>query len=66
MVQAIIQVLIVGLLTGLAGIIWMIVRDIVQDNHSSNDNQLGNTPSPEPLNGEKPHEPSSKESKVAA
>jgi hypothetical protein len=39
MVQAIVQVLIVGLLTGLVGIIWLIVHDFFEDGHYPNDNR---------------------------
>ena len=66
MVQAIVQVLIVGLLTGLVGIIWIIVRDVLQEDHYPGDIRLAKTPSPEPRNGEEPHDPSSRPSKIAA
>jgi len=66
MVQAIAQVLIVGLLTGLAGIIWIIVRDIFEEDHFPGDYRLPKTPSPEPCKGEEPHEPSPRGSKIAA
>jgi hypothetical protein len=37
MVQVILQVLIVGLLTGLVGIIWMIARNSLTDDHDPDD-----------------------------
>jgi hypothetical protein len=44
MVQVILQVLIVGLLTGLVGIIWMIARNSLTDDHDPDDNRQGETP----------------------
>lgn len=66
MIQAIIQVLIVGLLTVLVGIIWMIVHDIFEDNPYPDDNRLDGTPMPKSSNGEGPHEHPSPQSKAAA
>jgi hypothetical protein len=66
MVQIILQVLIVGLLTAMAGIIWVIVRHSFDDDLYSDDNQQGGGPSPEPSTGKDPHEPSSRQSKIAA
>jgi hypothetical protein len=37
MVQVLAQVLIVALLIGLAGIIWMVVHDIFGDDHHADD-----------------------------
>jgi hypothetical protein len=37
MVQILAQVLIVGLLIGLAGIIWMVIHDIFGDDHHADD-----------------------------
>ena len=48
MVQIILQVLIVGLLTAMAGIIWVIVRHSFDDDLYSDDNQQGGSPSSEP------------------
>ena len=39
MVQVIVEVVIVGLLTGLVGIIWMIVRSRFDDDHYPDDNR---------------------------
>lgn len=39
MIEVILEVLIIGLLTMLAGIILMVVNDIFNDGHSTNDNQ---------------------------
>jgi hypothetical protein len=39
MIQIILEVLIIGLLTTLAGIILMIVNDVVDQNHAPKDNQ---------------------------
>jgi flagellar basal body-associated protein FliL len=66
MVQIILQVLIVGLLTAMAGIIWVIVRHSFDDDLYSDDNQQGGSPSSEPSNGKDPHKPSSRQSKIAA
>jgi hypothetical protein len=57
------QEIIVVLLAGLVGIIWLIVRDILSDDHHPHDNGQGN-PSPEPHDGEEPHEGSPRQSKV--
>jgi hypothetical protein len=60
------QGVIVGvLLTGLMGLLWVIVLDLLSNNHRSHDNRQEN-PSPEPHDGEKPHESSPRKSKVAA
>ena len=53
------------LLTGLMGLIWVIVLDLLGDNHRSHDNKQGNA-SPQPHDGEEPHEISPRKSKVAA
>jgi hypothetical protein len=39
MIQLLVQVLIVALLTGLVGIIWLVVRDTFGDDHHTNDNR---------------------------
>jgi hypothetical protein len=59
------QEIIVVLLAGLIGVIWVIVLDIFGDDHHPHDNRKEN-PSPEPHDGEKAHEGSSRQSKVAA
>jgi hypothetical protein len=60
------QGVIVGmLLMGLGGLIWVIVLDILGDKHHRHDKHEG-SPSPEPHDGEEPHERSSRQSKVAA
>jgi len=59
------QEIILVLLAGLVGIIWVIALDILGDNHRPHDNRKQN-PSPEPHDGEKAHEDSSRQSKVAA
>ena len=59
------QEFIVLLLVGLVGIIWVIVLDIRGDKHHRHHKRVGN-PSPEPHDGEEPHERSSRQSKVAA
>jgi hypothetical protein len=60
------QGVIVGvLLTGLMGLLWVIVLDLLGNNHHSHDNRQEN-PSPEPHDGEEPHEISPRKSKVAA
>lgn len=66
MVQVILQVFIVGLLTTMAGIIWVIVRHSFDDDLYSDDNEQGGSPPSEPSNGNHPHEPSSRQSKIAA
>jgi len=53
------------LLMGLLGLIWVIVLDILGNRHHSHDNRQGSA-SPEPHDGEEPHEGSSRQSKVAA
>jgi hypothetical protein len=50
---------------GLVGLIWVIVLDIRGDKHHRHDKHEG-SPSPEPHDGEEPHERSSRQSKVAA
>ena len=52
------------LLIGLVGLIWVMVLDILGDDHHPHDNRNGN-PSPEPHVGDKPQERSSRQSKVA-
>jgi hypothetical protein len=60
------QEVIVGvLLMGLAGLIWVMVLDILGDDHHPHDNRQG-TPSPELHDGKEPHEGSPQQSKVAA
>ena len=59
------QEFIVLLLVGLVGVIWVIVLDIRGDKHHRHDKRVGN-PSPEPHDGEEPHERSSRQSKFAA
>jgi hypothetical protein len=50
------QGVIVGvLLTGLMGLIWVIVLDLLGDDRHSHDNRQENL-SPEPHDGEEPHE----------
>jgi hypothetical protein len=56
---------IVVLLMGLVGLIWVIVLAILDDNHRTHDNRQGSA-SPEPHDGEEPHERSSRQSKIAA
>ena len=62
MVQVILQVLIVGMLTGLVGIIWMVARNSFTDDHDPDDNRHGETSSAEPHDREEPHERSSRQS----
>jgi len=52
------------LLTGLVGLIWVIVLDILGGDHHPRDNRQGN-PSPEQHDGEEPHEASPRQPKVA-
>lgn len=66
MVQLILQALIVGLFAGLAGIIWMVVRHSFDDDHVFDDNRQGGHPWSTPCNGNDPHEPSPRQSKIAA
>jgi hypothetical protein len=66
MVQLILQVLIVGLLTTMVGIIWVIARHSFDDDHYSDDNREGGSLLSEPSDGKGPHEPSSHGSKIAA
>ena len=53
------------LVIGLVGLIWVIVLSIRCDGHHTHDKRIG-SPSPEPHDGEEPHERSSRQSKVAA
>jgi hypothetical protein len=53
------------LFIGLAGLIWVMVLDILCYDHHSHDKQQ-ETASPEPRDGEEPHERSSRQSKVSA
>ena len=62
----ILEVLIVGLMAGMVGIIWMIVRNYFNDGHDSEGNRLDGTPLPEPHDGETPQEQASQHSKAAA
>jgi hypothetical protein len=59
------QEFIVLLLVGLVGVIWVMVLDIHGDKHHRREKRQG-SPSPEPHDGEEPHERSSRQSKVAA
>ena len=56
---------IVVLLMGLVGLIWVIVLAILDDDHHPHDDRQGSA-SPEPHDGEEPHERSSRQSKIAA
>ena len=58
------QEFIVVLLIGLVGLIWVIVLDILGDSHHPLDCLQGSA-SPEPQDGEDPHERSSRQSKLA-
>ena len=58
------QEFIVVLLIGLVGLIWVVVLDILGDDHHSHDKRQGSA-SPEPRDGIEPHERSSRQSKVA-
>lgn len=62
----ILEVLIVGLIAGLAGIIWIIVRNYFNDSHDFENNRLEGIPLPEPHDGETPQEHSSRQSKAVA
>jgi hypothetical protein len=62
----ILEVVIVGLIAGLAGIIWMTVRSYFNDDHYSKDNRLGETPLAEQHDREEPHKHSPPQSKAAA
>jgi len=66
MIQVMLEVLIIGLFTMVAGIIWLVVRDTFGDDHSPDDNRQAGNPSPEPRDGEEPPERSSPQSKAAA
>ena len=66
MVQITLQVLIVGLITTMAGIIWVIARHSFDDDLYSDDNEQGGIPPSDPSNGKDPHEPRSRQSKIAA
>ena len=59
------QEIIVLLLAGLVGLIWVMVLDTLGDRHHSHDKQQGSS-SPESHDGEKAHEGSPRQSKVAA
>jgi hypothetical protein len=59
------EAIIVVLLAGLVGLIWVIVLDSLGDSHHSHDNRQGSA-SPEPRDGNEPHERSSRQSKIAA
>lgn len=63
----ILEILIVGLIAGLAGIVWMIARNYFADDHFFEDNQLGGVPLSETHDPEVPQkEHSAEQSKVAA
>ena len=66
MVQLILQVLIVGMIAGLVGIIWMVVRHSFDDDYFFDNNRQGGSPSSEQGIGKDPHEHPSRHSKVAA
>ena len=66
MAQLFLEILIVGLFTGLVGIIWMIVRDCFADDRDSGVKQIGGTPLSEPHDQEEPHKHSPSHSKIAA
>ncbi|MEO6307283.1 MAG: hypothetical protein ABIO96_06560 [Nitrospiraceae bacterium] len=66
MAQIILEVLIVGLFTGLVGIIWMIVRDCFDDGHDSVVKQIGGTPLSEPHDRVESHKHSPPHSNIAA
>jgi hypothetical protein len=66
MAQLFLEVLIVGLITGLVGVIWIIVRDCFDDDHDSGVNPLEGTPLPEQHDQEEPHKHSPRHSKIAA
>ena len=66
MVQLILQVLIVWMIAGLVGIIWLVVRHSFDDDHYLDDTRPGGSLSSEPSDGKDPHEPSSHGSKIAA
>jgi hypothetical protein len=66
MVQLILQILIVLMIAGLVGIIWMVVRHSFNDNDDSTNNRLGGSSSSEPCDGKDPHESSSLQLKAAA
>jgi hypothetical protein len=60
------QGVIVGvLLTGLMGLLWVIVLDLLSDDRHPRESRQG-TPSPEPQDGVEPPEISPRKSKVAA
>jgi len=72
MAQEIILVLLAGLIgvlfAVLVGFLWMMVRaglDDDHDTHDTHDNRQGSA-SPEPRDGEEPHEDSSRQSKIVA
>ena len=65
-VQLILQALIVGLIAGLAGIIWMVVRHSFDDDNFFDDNRQMGHPSSKPSNGNDTHDPSPRQSKIAA
>ena len=64
MVSVIIEVMIVGLLTGLVGIIWIIVRNCFDDDRYPNDNRQESA-SPDPHDREEPHDRSSRQPKAS-
>jgi hypothetical protein len=57
------QALVWTLLIGLVGLIWVMVLGIRGDKHHRHDKRIG-SPSPEPHDGEEPHERSSRQPKV--
>jgi hypothetical protein len=54
-----------ALIAGLVGFVWAMVLAGLDDDHDTHDNRKEN-PSPEPHDGEKAHEDSSRQSNVVA
>jgi hypothetical protein len=59
------QDIIVVLVAGLVGLIWVMVLDTLGDSPHAHDKRKGSA-SPEPHDGEEPHEDSSRQSKIVA
>ena len=66
MVQLILQILMVLMIAGLVGIIWMVVRHSFDDDYDSDAERQGGSPSSKPRDGKDSLEHSSRHSKVAA
>ena len=68
MTQETILVLLAGLIgvlvAVLVGFLWIMIRAALDNDHDTRDNRQGSV-SPEPHDGEKAHEDSSRQSKVA-